>query len=73
MKGLLLRAMESGEVLEMIYLSDKGVISQRIIKIIDVSNEVFTAYCFLRHKPRVFKLTNILSIGPEKKKYKRGA
>lgn len=73
MNGLLERALESGEILEMIYLSNKGEISQRRITVIEVSSGIITAYCFLRKKPRIFKRSNILSIRPVKKKYERGA
>jgi predicted DNA-binding transcriptional regulator YafY len=73
MKGLLERAVESGEVLEMIYLSGKGDISQRKIKVIEVSLVAIIGYCLLRKKPRVFKRVNILSIGLVRKRYERGA
>lgn len=73
MNGLLERALESGEVLEMIYLSEKSEISQRRISVVDVSPGIIKAYCFLRKKQRSFKRSNILSIGPVKKKYERGA
>ncbi|MEM5012050.1 hypothetical protein WKH57_15120 [Niallia taxi] len=72
MNGLLKRAVESNEVLEMIYLSDKGEISQRRIQVIKVYEESFTAYCFARKQQRTFKLTNVLSIGPARK-VRRGA
>jgi len=36
MKGSLLNAAETGERLEMIYMSEKGKISQRIIKVLNV-------------------------------------
>jgi predicted DNA-binding transcriptional regulator YafY len=72
MKGILTRAFESGELLEMIYQSDKGEISQRKIKVLKVSTKNIIAFCYLRHKPRLFKLDNILSIGPFRKN-KKGA
>lgn len=58
---------ESNEVLEMIYLSDKGEISQRRIQVIRVYEESFTAYCFARKQQRTFKLSNVLSMGPTRK------
>ncbi|MBO0962457.1 hypothetical protein J1P26_22445 [Neobacillus sp. MM2021_6] len=73
MNVLLDRAVETGEVLEMIYLSDKGEISQRRIRILEISIGSFRAFCLLRSKQRTFKLSNILSIGPVRKKYQRGA
>lgn len=73
MNYLLKKAAESGEILEMIYLSNKGEISQRRIKVISVSEQTFTAFCYLRKKRRVFKQTNILSIAPGWLSRKQGA
>jgi len=73
MNVLLKRAVETGEMLEMIYLSEKGELSQRKIKVLAFSNESIRAFCMLRHKQRVFKSANILSIGPVRKHYHRGA
>ncbi|WP_147535744.1 hypothetical protein [Bacillus marasmi] len=70
---LLKKAAESGEMLEMIYISNKGEITQRKIKVINVSEKIFTAYCYLRHKRRVFKQSNILSIAPIRMSRKQGA
>lgn len=64
MNGLLKRALESGEILEMIYLSSKNEISQRKIKVTDIYSDTFRAYCFTRQQPRIFKISNVLSIGP---------
>ncbi|EIJ79093.1 hypothetical protein PB1_16089 [Bacillus methanolicus PB1] len=73
MNGLLKRALESGETLEMIYLSDKNQLSQRKIKVVDISSNTFRAYCFSRRQPRTFKKSNVLSIGPVRKKFREGA
>ena len=67
MKGLLKRAVESNEVLEMIYQNNKGEFSQRRIQVIKVNEESFSAYCFTRKQQRTFKLSNVLSMGPTRK------
>ncbi|WP_018663809.1 hypothetical protein [Heyndrickxia acidiproducens] len=72
MKSLLLNAVESGERLEMIYISEKGEISQRIIKVLNVEDGSIKAYCCTRRQFRTFKLVNILSVG-HLRKYNRGA
>ena len=72
MKGLLERAVESKEVLEMIYQNNKGEFSQRRIQIIKVNEESFRAYCFTRKQQRTFKISNVLSVGPVRK-VRRGA
>ncbi|MFB7302646.1 hypothetical protein [Heyndrickxia sporothermodurans] len=72
MKGLLLRALKTGEKLEMIYLSAKGEITQRIIKVEKVGEESFRAFCYSKRQQRTFKINNILSIVPLRH-HKRGA
>nr|WP_259549280.1 hypothetical protein [Heyndrickxia oleronia] len=72
MKGLLLRAGETHEKLEMIYLSNKGEITQRVIHVEKVGDQSFRAYCYSRKQVRTFKLSNILSIAPLKL-HRRGA
>ncbi|MFH5779038.1 WYL domain-containing protein [Heyndrickxia oleronia] len=72
MKGLLLRAVESHKNLEMIYQSNKGEITQRVIRVEKVGEQSFRAYCYTRKQVRTFKLSNILSIAPLKL-HKRGA
>ncbi|WP_026582114.1 hypothetical protein [Bacillus sp. J33] len=72
MKGLLLRAHESGEQLEIIYHSGSGEISQRVVKILEVQSDSIKAFCLLRKMPRVFRRENILSIGPINR-HRRGA
>ncbi len=72
MKGLLKRAVESKEVLEMIYQNNKGEFSQRRIQVIKMSEESFSAYCFTRKQQRTFKISNVLSVGPVRK-VRRGA
>ena len=67
MNGLLKRAVESNEVLEMIYQNNKGEFSQRRIQVIKLNEESFSAYCFIRKQQRTFKLSNVLSMGPTRK------
>lgn len=73
MNGLLKRSLESGELLEMIYLSDKNQLTQRKIKVIEIYSDTFRALCFVRRQPRIFKKSNVLSIGPVRKKFREGA
>lgn len=72
MKGLLKRATENKEVLEMIYQNNKGEFSQRRIQVIKMNEESFSAYCFTRKQQRTFKISNVLSVGPVRK-VRRGA
>ncbi|MDQ0174221.1 WYL domain-containing protein [Bacillus chungangensis] len=69
MNGLLMRALESKEKLEIIYLSNSNEISQRKIRVIEVKQSI-KVYCFLRKQYRVFSLSNILSMQPLKNKHR---
>lgn len=53
-----------GGQLEMIYISNEGMISQRRIRILKVNREVLQAYCYLRGANRTFKNENILAFVP---------
>lgn len=58
------KLMKYGGQLEMIYMSNDGVISQRRIKILKVNREVLQAYCYLRGANRTFRNENILALIP---------
>lgn len=74
MNGLLKRSLESGEILEMIYLCNKNEISQRKIKVIEIYADTFRAFCFSRRQSRIFKKSNVLSIGlVRRRKMNQGA
>jgi predicted DNA-binding transcriptional regulator YafY len=72
-RGLLLNALESQEPLEIIYMSDRGELSQRVIILESVGDTHIRAFCKLRKQWRIFKLSNILSIrlAKERRKQKR--
>lgn len=70
MRGLFLNALQKQEPIEIIYLSDKGQLSQRIIVIEHIEEKYIKAFCKLRKQPRVFKISNILSAGLARKKRK---
>jgi predicted DNA-binding transcriptional regulator YafY len=61
LRGLLLNALENQQPLEIIYLSDRGQLSQRIIVLESVEDTRIKAFCTLRKQRRIFKLSNILS------------
>jgi predicted DNA-binding transcriptional regulator YafY len=67
-KGLLLHSLSTKQPLEIIYLSDKGEISQRAIVVEEIQKDKIVAFCKLRNQYRIFKIENILSIGIAKKK-----
>lgn len=72
MRGLLLRAAASGDLLEMIYQDCQGNISQRRLRVLSIKEESIRAFCYSKKQQRTFKICNILSIGPVRNE-RRGA
>lgn len=68
MRGILVRAAEGKQVLEMIYQDCEGNISQRNIKVLSIGNESFRAYCYIKKQQRTFKFSGVLSIGSVRKR-----
>jgi predicted DNA-binding transcriptional regulator YafY len=64
MRGILLRAIENQTLIEMIYLTKDGSISQRIIRVKEMNQDKINAYCYLRKSNRNFTISNILSLSP---------
>lgn len=62
MGKILALSFKNNQVVEMIYLSDKGQITQRSIRVLEITDQHFVAFCYLRQKKRTFKLANILSM-----------
>ena len=68
MKSILFRALKEKELVELIYISDNKVITQRMIKVLAVNDSKVKAYCYTRKQYRIFKLEQILSLFPVRKK-----
>ncbi len=64
MENVLERCREQQTPAEIIYLSEKGEISQRIIVVNELNRTYCRAYCTSKHAVRTFKLKNILSCRP---------
>lgn len=60
------------EVMEMIYMSNKGELSKRRVKVLSLQEDAFRAFCFVRKQQRIFKIENVLSIRPVRS-VRRGA
>lgn len=68
MKGLLLNAKENKTPLLMIYMDDKGTVTERFITVKEFDEGYIKAYCHWRKQIRTFKRDNILSVGPVRHK-----
>lgn len=66
MKGILFRSMEERKPVEIIYMSKNNTFTQRKIFIKELKGSSILAYCLTRKQLRIFNLSNIMSILPEK-------
>ncbi len=64
----LVNSMKYNESLDMIYMANDGQISKRRIRVLQVGEVSFRAYCFLRKSNRTFKIDNVLALVPIKVK-----
>lgn len=72
MNIILKRALLEGRPVEIIYMTKKGILTQRLIRVIDLDGKLVKAYCLLRNSKRTFQIDNILSAAfpKEKRKFK---
>ncbi|OXS78677.1 hypothetical protein [Domibacillus enclensis] len=61
MDFLLKASLEQQMPIEIMYLSERNVISRRTISVIRLDPQYIHAYCFTRKQKRTFKRGNILS------------
>lgn len=64
MKEKLLKTMRYGQLMDVMYLSRRGEVTKRRIKVLKLQGESFQAYCFTRHAKRTFLIENILACIP---------
>lgn len=60
----LIKSMERGVLLEMMYLAKSGEVSKRRIEVIQVGDNSFRAFCQLRKSKRTFTIENVLALVP---------
>ncbi|MFY0762535.1 hypothetical protein AB1K32_27535 [Metabacillus dongyingensis] len=70
MKVLLEKSKNQQMPIEIIYLSEKGLITQRTIIVNEVKENYIKAYCFTKQQIRLFKTCSILSAALPKRKAK---
>jgi predicted DNA-binding transcriptional regulator YafY len=71
MNTLLKKSLQGNQPIEMIYLAANNKITQRRIIVKELRGNYFKAFCFLRNEDRLFKVENILSVMPEKRKLRK--
>ena len=63
MTNLINRSFMDKKPIEIIYLNNKGEITQRVIRVTNTSDDSIKAYCYKKKQVRTFKQLNILSVG----------
>lgn len=64
LRGKLLKYMQYGQLLDIMYLSKSGVVTKRRVKVLMLHGELFQAYCFTRRAKRTFLVDNVLACIP---------
>lgn len=60
----LIKSIEANYIVDMIYLAKDGEVSKRRIKVLQVNEVLFKAYCYLRKSLRTFRVDNVLALVP---------
>lgn len=68
MKGLLIKSRDSKAPIMIYYVDKEGKVTQRIITVRVIKDTSIRAYCHMRKADRIFKIDNILSCGPVRKR-----
>lgn len=68
MRRILQRAMLQQTPIEIIYMSQNGILTQRQIEVYEINEHTIKAFCLLRKKTRTFKIDSILSAAEARKK-----
>lgn len=64
MRDMLIKSIKYGNPLEMVYMSNEGIVSKRRIHVSQVDGYFFKANCHLRKAKRTFKIDHILALRP---------
>lgn len=59
-----MKVMSRNQLVDMIYEAKSGVITKRRVKLLNITDETFTAYCFTKQARRSFRIDHVLSIFP---------
>ena len=64
MLNKLIKSLRYNQSLDMMYIANDGAISKRRIKVLQINEDSFQAYCFLRGSKRTFRIDNVLALVP---------
>ena len=60
----LVKYLNRGWIVELMYLSKAGEISKRKVKLLKVQGDIFHAYCFKQKAKRTFRIDHVLALIP---------
>jgi len=60
----LVKSKTFNEPLDMMYMAASGKVTKRRIQVLQVWDDSFRAYCYLRKSKRTFRIDNILDLVP---------
>ena len=60
----LMKYLNRGRIVELMYLSKAGEISKRKVRILKVQGDIFYAYCFKQKAKRTFRIDQVLALAP---------
>ena len=64
MCNMLIKSMDRNAELDMMYMDKSGAVSKRRILVIQVGDNSFRAFCYLRKSKRTFTIDNVLALVP---------
>ncbi|MCZ2258287.1 transcriptional regulator [Sporosarcina sp. G11-34] len=64
MRNQLVKSVKRNESMDMMYMAKNGEVSKRRIKVLQVGEVSFRAYCHLRGSKRTFRIDNVLALVP---------
>jgi predicted DNA-binding transcriptional regulator YafY len=67
-KNSIVKAMQYGKIVDVMYMSKSGNFTKRRIKVLKLYGESFQVYCFLRNTKRTFLIDNVLALIPVERK-----
>ncbi|MHA6259624.1 transcriptional regulator [Sporosarcina sp. CAU 1771] len=68
MRNQLMKSVKQNGILDMMYMAKSGEVSRRRIKVLQVGEVSFRAYCYLRKSKRTFIIDNVLALVPIEQK-----
>ena len=68
MLGLFILLFEKQIPVEIMYMNNKGVMTDRLIIVKGIEEKFIRAYCLKKKQPRIFILANILSAAKPRRK-----